>query len=76
MANLMAAKKRVRQEKKRVRHNKWRKGAMESSLRAHKKKPTKKSVSTAQSHIDRAANDGIIHPNKAARLKSRLQAKA
>lgn len=31
---------------------------------------------TAISAIDRAAKKGVIHPNKAARLKSRLQKRA
>jgi small subunit ribosomal protein S20 len=31
---------------------------------------------TAISSIDRAAKKGVIHPNKAARLKSRLQKRA
>lgn len=47
---------------------------LEIAVRAAKKKPQAKAVSKAFSIADRAAKHGIIHRNKAARIKSALAA--
>ena len=81
MANTKQAKKRVRQAEKHRMHN----ASMRSMLRTYVKKVIaaiaagdgKKAQSClleATPVIDRMAHKGIIHPNKAARHKSRLQA--
>lgn len=79
MANTKQAKKRVRQSEKHRRHN----ASMRSMLRTYIKKVTAAiasgdqkaaliSIQEATPVIDRMANKGIIHKNKAARHKSRL----
>jgi small subunit ribosomal protein S20 len=79
LANTKQAKKRVRQSEKHRRHN----ASMRSMLRTYIKKVTAAiasgdqtaaltSIQQATPVIDRMANKGIIHKNKAARHKSRL----
>lgn len=79
MANSLSAAKRVRLNERRRLYNK--------SIRSKTRTLVKKCIaaiesgeaeqaalaySAAASSLDRAANKGVIHPNKAARLKSRL----
>ena len=81
MANIKSARKRARQAVKRRAHN--------MSLRSRMRTQIKKVISAVASgdkeaaaqeyraavpEIDRMANKGIIHANKAARHKSRLNA--
>jgi small subunit ribosomal protein S20 len=79
LANTKQAKKRVRQAEKHRQHN----TSMRSMLRTYIKKVVltiatgdhKASLASLQEAtpiIDRMANKGIIHKNKAARHKSRL----
>ena len=79
MANTVQAKTRARQAEIHRQHN----TSLHSMLRTHVKKVLKailnKDKDSAQiafkeatSVIDRVANKGIIHKNKAARQKSRL----
>ncbi|HEX4045485.1 MAG TPA: 30S ribosomal protein S20 [Gammaproteobacteria bacterium] len=81
MANTKQAKKRVRQAEKHRQHN----ASRRSMLRTYVKKVITAIASgnqqaaltemqAATSVIDRMANKGIIHKNKAARHKSRLTA--
>lgn len=81
MANTKQAKKRVRQAETHRRHN----ASMRSMLRTYIKKvllsiasgdqkAAAASLQDATPIIDRMANKGIIHKNKAARHKSRLTA--
>ena len=83
MANSAQAKKRARQSKKRGLHN----ASQRSVVRTTVKKVLKslqvsddsKTIQSAYQHavqlLDRASGRGIIHANKAARLKSRLRQK-
>ena len=82
MANSPQARKRARQE---VQHR-ARNMAQRATVRTHIKKYLKSvdngnaetsevEYRTAVSQIDRAARKGLHHPNKAARLKSRLHAR-
>lgn len=82
MANIKSAIKRARQNKKRRAHN----GSMRSTLRTYIKRVVKaiesgdqaqavEAFNIAQPIIDRMAGKGLIHRNKAARHKSRLQQK-
>lgn len=82
MANIKSAIKRARQNEKLRQHN----NSARSRLRTYIKKVLKAVVtgdleaaraaySSAQPVIDKAANKGIIHKNKAARIKSRLTAR-
>ena len=79
MANLQSAKKRMRQNiKRRERNRKFR-----SAARTHVKKARRmiaegdldgaeEAVRDACSMLDKAARRNIIHPNNAARRKSRI----
>ncbi len=79
MANSAQARKRARQAEKRRRHN----AGMRSRLRTHIKKVVKaieagdaegarSAYQAAVPVIDSMAGKGLIHKNKAARHKSRL----
>ena len=79
MANTVQATKRAHQSKLRAAHN----GAQRSRFRTAVKNFRKlieakaqtadmKAFQTTVSIIDQTATKGLIHPNKAARLKSRL----
>ena len=82
MANSAQARKRVRQAEKRRVHN----AGQRSNLRTFIKKviaavnagdaeKAQAAYKTVVPVIDSAANKGLIHKNKAARSKSRLNAK-
>jgi small subunit ribosomal protein S20 len=82
LANSPQAKKRARQAEKRRTHN----ASMRSMVRTYLKKvaaaltsgdstAAQTAYDTAVPVIDRMADKGIIHKNKAARHKSRLNAK-
>lgn len=81
MANSAQARKRARQAENRRQLN----ASQRSTLRTYVKKVIKairsgdkdaavEAFKTATPQIDRAANKGLIHANKAARHKSRLNA--
>ena len=81
MANTPSAKKRAKQAEKRRSHN----GSLRSMVRTYIKKVVnaiatgdkanaQTAYTTAVPVIDRMADKGIIHKNKAARHKSRLNA--
>ncbi|MFC6634554.1 30S ribosomal protein S20 [Microbulbifer taiwanensis] len=81
MANSPQAKKRARQNDKRRNHN----ASLRSMVRTYIKKvvaaidagdaeKAKEAYTAAVPVIDRMADKGIIHKNKAARHKSRLNA--
>lgn len=78
MANTKSAKKRAVQAEKKNTRNRSARAEVRTKL---KKARTAKSAGdtkspevtkVAQASLDSAARKGIIHPNKAARLKSRL----
>lgn len=82
MANIKSAIKRARQNEKLRQHN----ASARSRLRTYVKKvikavetgdsnAAKEAFASAQPIIDKAVSKGIIHKNKAARIKSRLNAK-
>jgi small subunit ribosomal protein S20 len=48
--------------------------ALKAAVSGMRKKPTEKKLAQAYSKLDRASKLGVIHKNKAARLKSRLTA--
>ena len=81
MANSAQAKKRARQNEKRRQHN----AGLRSMVRTYIKKVdaalesgdaalAQEAYNTSVPVIDRMADKGIIHKNKAARHKSRLNA--
>jgi len=81
MANIKSAKKRIRQTAKRRQRNLAVKRNINKSFKkavaAIGKKDPKAAelVKKAVSIIDKAVQGGVIHKNKAARKKSRLQKK-
>lgn len=82
MANIKSAIKRARQNEKRRKHN----ASARSMFRTYVKNVIKAveagdlnaaqaAYAKAQPIIDKAAGKGLIHKNKAARIKSRLSAR-
>ncbi len=82
MANIASARKRARQAVKRRAHNVELRSRMRTSLKkvlkaihAGNKDEAQASFKAAVPMIDSSANKGLIHKNKAARHKSRLNAR-
>lgn len=83
MPNIRSAQKRMRIEQKRRARN----AAVKSTVRTYVTKArsaiadqpaepdTEEAVRTAISNLDRAVRKGVLHPNNAARRKSRLMAR-
>jgi small subunit ribosomal protein S20 len=78
MALSNQAKKRVRQNKKSEDHNRTLRSRLSRSIRLvfqaidDQDEKTNDLIKDAQSNLDRAAKKNIIHKNKAARTKSRI----
>ncbi|WP_371377847.1 30S ribosomal protein S20 [Thalassotalea aquiviva] len=82
MANSKSAKKRAIQSEKRRQHNASRRSMMRTylkkvyaALEAGNKEAATQEFAVAAPILDRYASKGLIHKNKAARAKSRLNAK-
>jgi small subunit ribosomal protein S20 len=80
LANIKSAIKRARQNDKRRAHNSSRRAMLRTYLKsviaaieAGKQDEAQQAFNAAQKVIDKAAQKGLIHKNKAARHKSRLQ---
>lgn len=79
MANTAAARKDIRQSKKRTSRNNVKRRnyreAMKAAVAAIKAgdKKAQELVNVAHKMLDKAAKSNVIHKNKAARLKGRLQ---
>jgi small subunit ribosomal protein S20 len=80
MPHSKSAKKRVKQNEKTRLKNKSLKSAMRSQVKKVSqaiadgdKETAKKELPRAMKLLDKAAKDNVIHENKAAREKSRLQ---
>lgn len=76
MPIIKSAKKRVRTANKAAIRNSKTKRSLKSALKLFAKSPSAKSHSAAQSNLDKAVKKGVIHKNKAARLKRKAAAKA
>jgi len=81
LANSLQARKRARQAEKRRQHNASFRSAMRTSMKkvvklidAGDKQAAAEAYEAAVPVIDKAAGKGLIHQNKAARHKSRLNA--
>ena len=79
MANTDSAKKQVRNSYRKWLRNRYTKGKMRGAVKAVRQAIEVGDYETAQawmpraaSELDKAARKNVIHPNKAARLKSRL----
>lgn len=82
MANTQSAKKQVRNSYRKWLQNRYTKGQMRSALQMVRAAIEAGDYAQAQtlmprvaSQLDKAAKKNVIHPNKAARLKSRLMQK-
>lgn len=82
MANIKQAKKRARQNDKLRMTNKWQKSRMNTHIKkflmtvqSGDKNKAQEEYKTAISLIDRLVIKGLVHKNKAARHKSRLNKK-
>ena len=82
MANTAQARKRARQAEKRRQHNASRRSMTRTYLKkvvnaieAGNKEAAIAAYASAVPMLDNADNQGLIHKNKAARHKSRLNAK-
>jgi small subunit ribosomal protein S20 len=76
MPIIASAKKRVRISRKATVRNSKTKRSLKGALKLFAKSPSSKSISAAQSQLDKATKKGVIHKNKAARLKSKAAKKA
>ena len=79
MANTQSAKKQVRNSYRKWLRNRYIKGKMRGAVKVVREAIESGDYETAQqwmpraeSELDKAARKHVIHPNKAARLKSRL----
>jgi small subunit ribosomal protein S20 len=77
MPNNAAARKRMRQEQKRRLHNRSVKSLVKTQITKARNaiafdENAELAVRAAVRELDRAAKKGVIHPNNAARRKSRL----
>jgi small subunit ribosomal protein S20 len=77
MPNNASAEKRMRQEQKRRLHNRMVKSVVKTNVTKARQAiasdaNAEEAVRAAVSELDRAAKKGVIHPNNAARRKSRL----
>jgi small subunit ribosomal protein S20 len=70
--NIKAAEKWVLQSEKRAERNKGAKSRLKTLYKGAADSGQAASASAVESAFDKAAGKGIIHPNKAARKKSRL----
>jgi small subunit ribosomal protein S20 len=70
--NIKAAVKWVRQSEKRTQRNLETKTRLKTLFKKAKAAKDSTVTSSVEAAFDKAASKGIIHPNKAARKKSRL----
>ena len=76
MPIIKSAKKRVKTAKKAAVRNSKTKRSLKDAFKLFSKSPSAKSHSAAQSKLDKAVKKGLVHKNKAARLKKQAAAKA
>jgi len=74
LPNIKAAEKWARQTEKRTTRNKDTKSRLKTIYKKTVIAGDAEAVKDVESQFDKAAKAGIIHPNKAARKKSRLAA--
>jgi len=72
MPVIQSAIKKVRKDKLRTARNKKRENSVKKLLKTARKSPDAKNLSAVFSALDKAVKVKLIHPNKSARLKSRL----
>jgi small subunit ribosomal protein S20 len=75
MPIIKSAKKKLKQDKKRAAINRIYRRRLKDAVKEAEKKKTAAVIQQLYRTLDRAVKRGIIHRNKAARLKSRLAKK-
>jgi ribosomal protein S20 len=76
MPIIRSAKKRVRTARKAAVRNSKTRRSLKSALKTLTSAPSSKAHGSAQSKLDKAVKKGVIHKNKAARLKRQAAARA
>jgi len=76
MPIIKSAKKRVRVAHKAAVRNSKTKRSLKAALKLFAKSPSADSHNAAQSNVDKAVKKGLVHRNKAARMKKKLAAQA
>lgn len=76
MPIIKSAKKRVRTARKAAVRNSKTKRGLRDALKVFSGKPSTQSHSSVQSALDKAVKKGVIHKNKAGRLKKQAAIKA
>jgi small subunit ribosomal protein S20 len=69
---LKSSKKKLRQARAHTKVNRAQRSAIKTAVKKARATPTAESVKEAARALDRGARKGQIHPNAAARKKSRL----
>jgi len=72
MPIIKQAAKKMRRDKKRAIHNFKTRKELRTQIKQVRTNPSKKTLQKSTSIIDKSVKRGIIHKNKASRLKSRL----
>jgi len=72
MPVIKSAIKKLRQDRKREKHNDMLRDGLTTAVRSAKKTKTSASVKKAISAIDKAAKNNLLHKNKASRMKASL----
>jgi small subunit ribosomal protein S20 len=72
MPVIKSAKKKLRQDKKRQKRNNFQRANFKDAVKEATKSKTAEKVRKAVSLVDKAVKKGLIHKNKAARIKSGL----
>lgn len=72
MPVIKSAKKKLRQDKKREKRNKLLRTSFKSAIKDAQKSKSAKNILKAVKLTDKAVKKGLIHKNKAARVKSAL----
>jgi small subunit ribosomal protein S20 len=76
MPIIKSAKKRVKVARKAAVRNSKTKRSLKTALKSFAKKTDAKGHGSAQSNVDKAVKKGLMHKNKANRLKKQLAAQA
>ena len=76
MANIKSNEKSLRQDTKRNKNNHSQLASMRTAVKKTRNNPTEEQLSKGYKSVDTVARKGIIHKNKANRLKSRMAKKA
>ncbi len=72
MPIIKSAIKKMRKDRVRTERNKKRETGFRKLVKVARRAPNQKNLDSVASALDKAAKVGLIHKNKAARLKSRL----